>query len=134
MGFVLVGVFNIQFQGATGRPVWPVGVVSVACFVFRGRELLFYFCEGEGDSTRESARGQFSIFGAIEEKEVCGLLVRLRVKKNLNERGQGARSKQFWRRLTRAGNFFASGDLVVHRAYTGNAESRVARIASQEHF
>jgi hypothetical protein len=38
---------------------------------FSGSGLLFSFCEGERDSTRESARGQFSIFGAIEEKEAC---------------------------------------------------------------
>jgi hypothetical protein len=101
---------------------------------FGAGKLLFSFCEGEGDSTRESARGQFSIFGAIEEKEVCGFLVGMRVKKNLNERGEGAWSEQFWSGAAGAGIFFKSGDLVVHRACTGNAESHPARTASQEHL
>ena len=71
---------------------------------FGAGKLSFSFCEGEGDSTRESARGQFSIFGAIEEKEVCGILVRMGVEKNLNERGRGAWSKRFWGRTMGAGN------------------------------
>ena len=71
---------------------------------FGAGKLLFSFCEGEGDSTRESARGQFSIFGATEEKEVCGILVRMGVKKNLNQRGRGAWSKRFWGRTMGAGN------------------------------
>src|ERR1700685_2485199 len=94
---------------------------------FRGRELLFSFCEGEGDCTKESAEGQFSIFGAIEEKEVCGFVGRMRVKKNLSERGQGAWSKRFWSERAESGKkFLVNGDLVVHRACTGNAESRAA--------
>ena len=31
-----------------------------------------FFYEGEGDCTSERVRGQFSIFGAIEEKLCCG--------------------------------------------------------------
>jgi hypothetical protein len=75
---------------------------------FRGRELLFSFCEGEGDCTKESAEGQFSIFGAIEEKEVCGFVGRMRVKKNLSERGQGAWSKRFWSERAESGKNFWS--------------------------
>jgi len=51
--------------------------------------------EGETECTSEMARGQFSIFGAIEEKEVSGFCGEMGVKKNSNERGQGAWSKQF---------------------------------------
>ena len=41
-------------------------------------------CEGETDSTSEMARGQFSIFGAIEEKDQKSFPVLARVKKIVN--------------------------------------------------
>jgi hypothetical protein len=31
------------------------------------RDEIFFGCDGEGECTSESSRGQFSIFGAIEE-------------------------------------------------------------------
>jgi hypothetical protein len=68
--------------------------------------LLFSFCEGEGDCTKESPGGQFNIFGATEEKEVCGLWEGMRVKKNLSERGHGAWSKRFWSGRAGSGKLF----------------------------
>jgi len=43
-----------------------------------------FFCEGETDCTSEMVRGQFSIFGAIEEKDQEIFPESLRVKKSLN--------------------------------------------------
>jgi hypothetical protein len=40
----------------------------------RGREWVLKFCESEGDFTGEMGAGQFSIFGAIEEKDGHGFL------------------------------------------------------------
>jgi hypothetical protein len=47
-------------------------------FLFRllilGSGIIVGFVRSEGDCSSERARGQFSIFGAIEEKEACGFL------------------------------------------------------------
>jgi hypothetical protein len=37
-------------------------------------EWVLKFCKSEGDFTGEMGAGQFSIFGAIEEKDVHGIL------------------------------------------------------------
>ena len=82
-GFVLFEFLNLQLQRTTRRPMlagWPC-LLRLICF--SGSGLLFSFCEGEGDSTREWARGQFSIFGAIEEKEVCEFLAEYQSQGNL---------------------------------------------------
>jgi hypothetical protein len=122
MGFVLVGIFKFNFRVSQPSGGGRLALSPSPDLFFGAGKLLFSFCEGEGDSTRESARGQFSIFGATEEKEVCGILVRMGVEKNLNERGWGAWSKRFWERAREREIFSTSGEPVVHRACTGNAE------------
>jgi hypothetical protein len=50
----------------------------------RRNDPVIFFCEGETDSTSEKARGQFSIFGAIEEKDRESFPELGRMKKILN--------------------------------------------------
>jgi hypothetical protein len=51
------------------RPHWEAEAQSSGPVVILITGFTF-LCEGEGDCTRETSRGQFNIFGAIEE--ICG--------------------------------------------------------------
>ena len=96
--------------------LWPVRVFD---------RVQFYFCgEGESECTSERARGQFSIFGAIEEKNGRGL-----GRTNMGQEeswkgavkrcgGDGSLLRPFGE-----GEFRNIGSRNIHRGRTGNAES-----------
>jgi hypothetical protein len=85
------------------------------------RDLNFY--EGEGDCTSETGAGQFSIFGAVEEKDGRGLS-RIGTDENSEEK----RVLLHWMAVISCamhgvGKSGGVGRRNVHRACTGNAES-----------
>ena|ERR1700732_1445020 len=91
----------------------------------------FYFCCGsEGHCTSESERGQFSIFGAIEEKSGQGLCGMNMGQEESWKRavklcgGYGFLLRSFWE-----GEFGSTGSRNIHRGRTGNAESGDGQLA-----
>jgi hypothetical protein len=87
------------------------------------RDLNFY--EGEGDCTSEMGAGQFSIFGAIEEKDGRGFS-----RIGTDEMREEKRVLLHWMAVISCamralGNSGGVGRRNVHRVCTGNAERRV---------
>jgi hypothetical protein len=115
---------NSEVDGVANEPALHLMPVTVSA------ESVQFFAEGENECTSERVRGQFSIFGAIEEnprKEVSGI-------RGTNELGED----RLLRRVggggsveheVRAETFGRVGGRVVHRRCTGNAERRWAGIS-----
>ena len=92
---------------------------------FRGWDLLPLICEGEGECTGEMAAGQFSIFGAIEEIRRAALLRFLLHEERALRTIADARDRDSSGSEAAPCPDSGKGRLpVVHRACTGNAESR----------
>src|ERR1700756_5092322 len=84
------------------------------------------FHESEGDCTGERVAGQFSIFGAIEEKSADGFLGSGTDEPKLRTLRSTARSRSFLFRGSMRGKSGRVSSRNVHRACTGNAERQWA--------
>lgn len=79
--------------------------------------------ESEGDCTSEMGRGQFSIFGAIEEKTCHGFATNLTDEEpRVREVANGPDRESFCAHGVGGRKFGGVGLRIVHRACTGNAE------------
>jgi hypothetical protein len=102
-------IFLLKFLNAVDSR-WPSGL----------RDLIFY--EGEGDCTSEMGAGQFSIFGAVEEKGG-----RKFSRNGTDEQTARDESLLHWMALISCamqvlGKSDGVGYRNVHRVCTGNAE------------
>lgn len=95
MGFFFSEFLNLQFQGTARRPVLDGGPCLLRLMVFPGRDCCFLFVRAK-ETLRGNRREVNSVFLVqLRKRRPANFLVKTRVKKNLNESGQGAWSKQF---------------------------------------
>jgi len=98
-----------------------------------GQNKVDFFVKSEGDCTFEMAAGQFSIFGAIEEKE-WARISRINTDEAMAEERSLDATDDGGFDLTRA--VLQKSDRVgrrnIHRGRTGNAERQYSVLSSQE--
>ena len=89
-----------------------------------------FFCASEGDCTSEKGAGQFSIFGAIEEKEWPLIFAEERRSEKLKRVLGRCFTAVVWIAAWRGGRNSGVGRCgIVHRGCTGNAERARGRKA-----
>ena len=98
-------------------------MLSVLKAAFAAGTFCFLFCEGEGECKCESAAGQFSIFGAIEENG-CDGFARIFADEEPRARAvANAPDREIFYAHSRCrAKFERAPRRIVHRPCTGNAE------------